>query len=227
MSHIERIKVTPVSVTVLGFEVKANSPAWRGLDLKRAEPRQQSSLMLSVLGHDSPLDIHLNVPFQHPEDTISDDVFYRVRPRMEVGKKYNGKIVKSVAFERWGDDWFIALELMPPMPERRGLTGEESMNESNRIIEGKCPHCARALNIRPGFDFSQESRFSMAIKLKPGSLMGAATIGATITAMAETIKLTANDLGGDVLLFVESMHTDADGRLDIDFLVATEKRPEK
>lgn len=110
-----RVPVSHETVTVLGSRVKANSPAWTGLDLANAEPRVQSSLMLTVIGPgEAPLDIHLNVPWCHPDDrTGSPDDFdcrYRVRPRMEAGKRWKGKKVVAVAFERWDGKWWIAVE---------------------------------------------------------------------------------------------------------------------
>jgi hypothetical protein len=116
---MERVLVSPETVTVLGYKVKAGRPIWEGLFMDRAEPATQSTLMLAVCGpHEAPLDIHLRVPWCHPEDrdgTDNDwnDCIYRVRPRMEVGKKWKGKMVKSVAFERWDGKWWIAYEVGP------------------------------------------------------------------------------------------------------------------
>ena len=106
---MKRLKVSPKTITVNGSRVTAKHPAWLGLDMINAEPRQQSSLMLFAVGSDTPIDVHLRVPFQHPDDTVDSGCFYRVRPKMEVGEKWQGKIVQSVAFERWDGDWFIAV----------------------------------------------------------------------------------------------------------------------
>ena len=117
--------VGPKTITVNGSRVTAKHPGWLGLDMSNAEPRQQSSLMLFAVGSNTPIDVHLRVPFQHPGDTVDSGCFYRVRPKMEVGKKWEEKIVKSVAFERWGDAWYIAVELESegerdkPAPQRR------------------------------------------------------------------------------------------------------------
>ena len=105
--EMKRYKVIPKNITVNGSNVTPKHPAWLGLDMSKAEPRQQTALMLAVLGDDAPVDVHLSVPFQHPSDTTDWGMFYRVRPRMEPGGKWRGKTVKSVAFERCGDDWYI------------------------------------------------------------------------------------------------------------------------
>lgn len=110
-----RIPVDPTTITVLGNRVKETEPMWTGLDLANAEPRTQSSLMLLVCGRDkAPEDVHLCVPWNHPQDTkdgIDGECRYRVRPRVEVGKKYKGKRVTSVAFERWDGKWWIAIRV--------------------------------------------------------------------------------------------------------------------
>lgn len=113
-----RVPVEPSTVEVLGNKVKEDSPMWRGLDLANAEPRVQSTLFLFLIGEgEAPLDIHLNVPWCHPEDQSGSpedfDCRYRVRPRMQPRKKWKGKLVKSVAFERWDGKWFIAYETEP------------------------------------------------------------------------------------------------------------------
>jgi hypothetical protein len=117
---IERIKVEPATVTVLGYKVRATDPSWTGLDLSRAEPRTQSSIMLHICGSDeAPRDVHLNVPWCHPDDqTGSADDFdcrYRVRPRMEPGKNWKGRRVRGVDFERWDGTWYIVVEYWPPI----------------------------------------------------------------------------------------------------------------
>ena len=109
MLSVKRYRVTASNITVNGSRVRASSPAWLGLDMSKAEPRQQSTMMLFAVGADAPIDVHLRAPFQHPDDTIDTGIFYRVRPRMEVGDKWQGKTVRSVAFERWGGDWYIVV----------------------------------------------------------------------------------------------------------------------
>lgn len=108
-----RVPVSPENVTVLGYRVKATNPMWSGLDMAKAEPRTQTTIELACFGSvAAPLDIHLRVPWRDPDDRSCEesDCWYRVRPRMEVGKKWKGKVVKSVAFERWNGEWFLAIE---------------------------------------------------------------------------------------------------------------------
>lgn len=114
-SPMIRVPVEPSTVTVLGYKVKVTEPMWQGLDFDRAEPRQQASILMAMWGSkNAPQDIHLNVPFCHPEDRArgddDDGCRYRVRPRMQIGKKWKGKMVKSAAFERWDGKWFIVIE---------------------------------------------------------------------------------------------------------------------
>ena len=84
--------------------------------MEDAEPRVQSTLMLAVCGQaEAPFDIHLDVPWCHPEDRTGDDAEdfdcrYRVRPKMQTGKKWKGQTFKQIAFERWDGKWFIAVE---------------------------------------------------------------------------------------------------------------------
>lgn len=111
--RVHRIPLTADAVTVLGYKWKETNPAWKGLDFANAEPRVQASGLLAVCGaDDAPRDVHLSVPFCHPDDqTGSPDDFdcrYRVRPRMEAGKKWKRKMVYWVAFERWEGKWIIA-----------------------------------------------------------------------------------------------------------------------
>lgn len=106
---MKRYMVGPKTITVNGSRVTARHPAWLGLDMSKAEPRQQSTMMLFAVGAHAPIDVHLSVPFQHPDDKIDTGIFYRVRPKMEVGEKWQGKTVESVAFECWDGEWFIAV----------------------------------------------------------------------------------------------------------------------
>lgn len=110
-----RFRLSPRTATVLGSRVKETDARWTGLDLKRAELRAQSSLMRFVCGDlDAPPDLHLSVPWCHPDDQTGDpedfDSRYRVRPMAEPGRRWLGRMVKSVAFERYGDDWIIAVD---------------------------------------------------------------------------------------------------------------------
>ncbi len=111
---MKRVPVSPETITVLGHRVKPTDPMWTGLDLDNAEPRTQNTLSLACFGQDEAgIDIHLDVPWCHPEDRARGHDFdcrYRVRPKMEAGKKWKGKMVKSVAFERWTGKWYLAIE---------------------------------------------------------------------------------------------------------------------
>lgn len=107
---VVRFPVSPDTITVLGYRVKESDPAWTGLDLANAEPRVQSTMWLAIAGADeAPPDIHLNVPWKHPDDKDYDGCMYRVRPRMESGKKWKGRKVVSASFERWDGKWYIAV----------------------------------------------------------------------------------------------------------------------
>ena len=96
--------VAPETTTVLGSRWRTTDVAWRGLAFSHeaVELRTQSTLMLYVAGRDAPYDLHLNVPFEHPDDgPIPDppEMMYRVRPRAEVGKRWMGRRVTAVAIE--------------------------------------------------------------------------------------------------------------------------------
>lgn len=104
---IEILPVAPETVTVLGYRVKPADPMWTGLDLDRAELRTQSTLMAVMVGPKAaPYDLHLNVPWIHPDDVANgmawedDECWYRVRPRMEPGQKWHRKMVANVAIRR-------------------------------------------------------------------------------------------------------------------------------
>lgn len=113
--EVKRVAVSPKTCTVLGYQVKPTDLRWTGLDLSRAEPRVQSSLMLALTGpEEAYFDLHLTVPWEHPDDKkagIDSETFYRVRPRIQVGKRWEGRVVKFVAFERWDGVWTIAYEV--------------------------------------------------------------------------------------------------------------------
>jgi hypothetical protein len=81
--------------------------------------------MLAICGKDAPPDIHLRVPWCHPEDrtgTAEDwhDCIYRVRPKMQPGKRWQGQKIKSVMFERWDGKWWIAYEIDAPQSSDPG-----------------------------------------------------------------------------------------------------------
>lgn len=68
----------PGTFTIDGW--KATTEWWSRLDFSRAEVRDQSSLMVAIVGKDkAPADIHLRVP--NPED----ESYHRVRPKIAVG----------------------------------------------------------------------------------------------------------------------------------------------
>lgn len=95
------LPVSPETVTVLGYRVKADSPAWLGLDLSRAILREQNTLELVLFGKDAaPPDHHLDVPWCHPQDQPHgwrDGCMYRVRPRR-----------KAWRFVKEGDEWRLS-----------------------------------------------------------------------------------------------------------------------
>jgi len=100
MTSIERYPVSPETVTVLGYRVKANSPMWQGLDFSKATVLEKASILVYIWGADSaPSDLHLSVPFCHPDDQPegwSDGMKYRVRPRAEAGGRWLKRKVKEV-----------------------------------------------------------------------------------------------------------------------------------
>lgn len=74
--------------TVLGSRVRASSPAWAGLRFDEARVRTRSTLMMAVAGAAAPHDLHLDVPWDHPEDRargLDSGCIYRVRPDLEPG----------------------------------------------------------------------------------------------------------------------------------------------
>lgn len=122
---MERVPVSPETCTVLGYRVKASDPRWAGLDLDKADLIMQSTLMLCVCGpDDAPIDAHLRAPWWHPDDGPAPDppeMYFRVRPRMQAGKKWEGRKVKFVAFERFSGKWGLAIEFEPlPAPTAGG-----------------------------------------------------------------------------------------------------------
>ena len=83
-SEIHSWAVVPENSTVLGYNNSVDF--WPCLRFDEAIPRNKSSLMLVIAGKDAPIDIHLSVPFAHPEDSLmkSEDLgWYRVRPNFE------------------------------------------------------------------------------------------------------------------------------------------------
>jgi hypothetical protein len=125
---IKRFPVSPDTCKVLGYRVKSDSPAWLGLDFSRAIVRTKSTLMMMVCGSaNAPYDLHLDVPFCHPDDQPDgweDDMVYRVRLIAEPGKRWRGRLVKTVAIEaapQLSPPWEIVVEFhsgkeKPPQP---------------------------------------------------------------------------------------------------------------
>lgn len=102
---IVRFPIEPETVTVLGSIWHRGTRAWDGLDFTRAKVRTQSTLMIYVCGSaDAPYDLHLDVPFCHPDDHPTGpkdyDCVYRVRPRAEPGKRWRGRLVRAVTLKR-------------------------------------------------------------------------------------------------------------------------------
>jgi len=83
------------NVTVLGSSWARKSSPWEGLlfDHPAVERRTQSTLMQAIVGDAAPYDLHLDVPFVHPQDAArgttweEDGCVYRVRPVIEVGDR--------------------------------------------------------------------------------------------------------------------------------------------
>lgn len=108
MTERRHLPVSPETCSVLGIRVRADSPAWLGLDFSRATT---ATKLFSA--RPCP---HLCVPFCHPEDQPEgwdDDMIYRVYPLMEAGRKWKGRKVISVAIEPAPDrdpPWVIVVE---------------------------------------------------------------------------------------------------------------------
>lgn len=88
MQWTKTVHVTPETVTVNGYRVKATDQAWRGINWSDAQVLEQSSLMVFVVGAaQAPPDHHLSVAWMHTDDqkgyADSPDMWarYRVRPR--------------------------------------------------------------------------------------------------------------------------------------------------
>jgi hypothetical protein len=118
-----RYDISPETVTVLGRNVKETDAMWRGLDLDNADLLAQSTLMMMVCGsREAPFDLHLRTPWWHPDDgpaPTPPEMFYRVRPKMKVGKKWKNNIVRSVTFERVSGKWRLAVSFSPVADDLR------------------------------------------------------------------------------------------------------------
>ena len=85
------LPVDATTCTVNGYRYRQTEPAWTGLALSRAELRDQASIMVWIAGADAPYDLHLSVPWQHPDDgpwTPQTGCWYRVRPKREKGAAF-------------------------------------------------------------------------------------------------------------------------------------------
>lgn len=101
-----RIPVEPQNIEVLGYRVKADDPAWTGLDWSKAE-------VVNRPGGWS----WLRMPWCHPDDQTGDpedfDCIYRVYPRAEPGQRWQRKVVKGTSFVNVDGKWFIDIEFEP------------------------------------------------------------------------------------------------------------------
>lgn len=143
MSEWRRFPVTPETITVLGNRVKDDSPMWKGLNLERADLIVQSTIMMLVCGHEAPFDMHLSVPFCHPDDqtgTADDwnDCYYRVRPRMKPRKRWKSRMVEQVFFERLAGEWNLAVAFQ----DRKRMTHHPATSisdaEKDTVTKGHC-----------------------------------------------------------------------------------------
>lgn len=57
--------VLPKNSTVNGLVVRRKNEMWRDLDWPRAVARRHSTPMLTMVGRDAPLDVHIDVPCGH------------------------------------------------------------------------------------------------------------------------------------------------------------------
>lgn len=101
MALIESYPVAPDTVTVNGSRYRGDRAGWQGLYLDSAE------LLTGSLW--SARDLHLEVPWMHPDDAAKMAgaapgdgwwAYYRVRPIAEPGKTWRRRKVAAVAFER-------------------------------------------------------------------------------------------------------------------------------
>lgn len=112
--RVHILPVSPTTCTVLGQRAKSEAdPLWAGLDLSRAEMRDYSP----IAGRAGPRDPNLGVPWCHPEDQTGSpddfDCIYRVRPKMEAGKRWKRRLVEHVDIQRVNGSWLIAVVTTP------------------------------------------------------------------------------------------------------------------
>lgn len=97
---IDRYPVDPSTIEVLGHRVRADSPAWTGLDWSRAELRRDDKLA---------------VPWCHPSDQTGSpddfDCIYAIYPQATPGKRWRRRMVADVRFEKVfpGDRWELVV----------------------------------------------------------------------------------------------------------------------
>ena len=93
------LPVSPDTVTVLGYRVKANSPMWAGLDWSDVILRERSTAAMLCFGASAQPDHHLDIAWSHPDDDRAawEGTRYRVRPRR-----------KGWRFVKEGDEWRIS-----------------------------------------------------------------------------------------------------------------------
>lgn len=147
----QTLPVTPMTCAVLGSKAKSvDDPLWAGLlfDHPAAQVRTQSTLMVWVCGPDkAPFDLHLNVPWVHPTDAArgmaweDDRCMYRVRPKIETGRKWRGRSVSDVKIERddtYSPPWVIRFQYAQGIDARRAETRSGSVHESP-VAAGDAP----------------------------------------------------------------------------------------
>ena len=144
LGQIVAYPVAPDTVTVLGNCYKATCPAWRGLDFahKKVRLRYKSTLMMYVCGYENaPFDLHLDVPWWHPEDgppPCEPEMYYRVRPRARAGSQWHNRTVRFVKIERdprISPPWKIIITWAgeaPPKIRHRELASEPAAADGRR-----------------------------------------------------------------------------------------------
>ena len=90
----------------------------------------------------------------------------------------------------------------------------------NQIKPLACPHCAKEIVLSPTIYVSKDSRFTLAIEPQPGARMAAHTVGGMITTLDKLIEALGKDVGYPAKAMIESINTDANGRIEVNILVA-------
>lgn len=124
--------VVPGNSTVLGYPVSHSKRYWPHLWFQHARPHRKNVILAMMVG--KPLsevgdDVHLSVPFQHPEDPVEDDIDdmpqYRVRPIWEPGDRLWVKETVRVLGRERGDKWECCVEYRADHENRLPETPEE------------------------------------------------------------------------------------------------------